>query len=34
MMEELEAIFSKYQQQGQVKLLYETKIYVGQLEAA
>jgi len=34
MMEELEAIFTKYRQERQVKLLYETKMYVGQLELA
>lgn len=34
MMEELEAIFTGYQQDGRVKLLYETKMYVGQLTAA
>jgi SAM-dependent methyltransferase len=33
MMEELEAMFAKYQQGGEVKLLYETKMYVGQLRA-
>jgi len=31
MMEELEAMFTKYQQNGRVKLLYETKVYAGQL---
>jgi len=31
MMEELEALFAKYQQGGEVKLLYETKMYVGQI---
>jgi SAM-dependent methyltransferase len=31
MMEELEAMFVKYQQGGRVKVLYETKMYVGQL---
>jgi SAM-dependent methyltransferase len=31
MMEELEAIFAKYQKEGQVKLIYETKMYVGRL---
>jgi len=32
MMEELEAMFAKYNQGGQVKVLYETKMYVGQLQ--
>jgi SAM-dependent methyltransferase len=31
MMEELEAIFAKYHQGGHVKVVYETKMYVGQL---
>jgi SAM-dependent methyltransferase len=31
MMEELEAIFTKYQQGGQVSLAYQTKMYVGRL---
>jgi SAM-dependent methyltransferase len=31
MMEQLEAIFSKYQQDGRVKVMYETKMYVGQI---
>ena len=31
MMEDLEAIFVKYNQGGRVKILYETKMYVGQL---
>jgi SAM-dependent methyltransferase len=31
MMEELKAIFLKYNQDGQVKLVYETKMYAGQL---
>jgi SAM-dependent methyltransferase len=31
MMEDLEAIFVKYNQGGQVEVLYETKMYVGQL---
>ena len=30
MMEQLEAIFQKYQQGGHVKVIYETKMYVGQ----
>ena len=34
MMEELEGIFTKFQQDGQVKLIYETKMYVGRLEQA
>jgi SAM-dependent methyltransferase len=33
MMEELEAMYAKYQQGGQVKVAYETKMYVGQLGA-
>jgi SAM-dependent methyltransferase len=32
MMEELAAIFAKYNVDGQVKVFYETKMYVGQLE--
>jgi SAM-dependent methyltransferase len=31
MMEELAAMFAKYQRGGQVKVIYETKMYVGQL---
>ena len=31
MMEELAAMFAKYQQGGEVKLLYETKMYAGKL---
>jgi SAM-dependent methyltransferase len=31
MMEELEALFAAYQQAGQVKVIYETKVYAGQL---
>jgi len=34
MMEELEGIFAKFQQDGQVKLVYETKMYVGWLHQA
>jgi SAM-dependent methyltransferase len=33
MMEELAAIFAKYQQGGEVRVIYETKMYVGQLLA-
>ncbi len=32
MMEELQALFVKYNQGGQVKLVYETKMYVGKLQ--
>ena len=31
MMEALEGIFAKFQQDGQVKLIYDTKMYVGRL---
>ena len=31
MMEELEGMFTKFQQDGKVKLIYETKMYVGRL---
>jgi hypothetical protein len=34
MMEELEGMFAKFQQDGQVKLIYETKMYVGRLHQA
>jgi SAM-dependent methyltransferase len=32
MMEELEAIFTKYQQEGRIEVLYETKVYSGHLD--
>jgi SAM-dependent methyltransferase len=32
MMEELAAIFAAYQQEGRVKILYETKLYVGPID--
>jgi hypothetical protein len=31
MMEELAAIFARHQQGGGVKVVYETKMYVGQI---
>jgi SAM-dependent methyltransferase len=34
MMEELEGMFAKYQQDGQVKVIYETKMYAGRLAQA
>jgi hypothetical protein len=32
MMEQLEAIFTKHQQEGRVAVLYETKLYAGKLD--